>query len=185
MTQNNLSDSDIKSIVAAVVSELSKSSDNKASNDEDKGNGIKQFDFARHPGVQQSGSNSNRQPTNTHSGKDDSLPDLGDDSVGRIIGVPNPKNPDVLDDFVASSRSRVASGRAGARPRTMPLLRFWADHSRSKDTVLKNVSQEWVDNSGLLELHTEIIDKDQFLTRPDLGRRLSADSVEVLNKECI
>lgn len=174
MAENRLSEADIESIVAAVISELSPSAGSSGSHAAP----IKQLDYSRHPNISTS---SSRKRTEG----DGVLPDLGDDAVGRVTGVPNPKNPDVLQDFVASSRSRVASGRAGARPRTMALMRFWADHSRSKDTVLKNVPQEWVDKSGLLELRTEIIDKDQFLTRPDLGRRLAQESVEIVQKECI
>lgn len=52
------------------------------------------------------------------------------------------------------------------RPRTQSLLRFLADHSRSKDTVLKEVPAEWVKKQNLLELQSEITDKNQYLTRP-------------------
>ena len=186
MDKLNLSESEIKDIVTAVMTEIS-----QAAKSADPVPRAKQFDFGKHPGVVLGGASTAQtdgalaQPTlakgqNTTS----ALPDLGDNTVGRIVGVSGPHNQDVLDDFVASSRSRVASGRAGARPRTIALLRFLADHSRSKDTVLKNVPQSWVEKSGLLELHTEIIDKDQFLTRPDLGRKLSQDSIEKALKEC-
>lgn len=169
----------IKNIVAAVMSQLNNSdtkNGNAATQDNDS---IKQVDFSQLANISQSENNSSNTDTQGL------LPDLGDDNVGRIVGVDSPKNPDVLKNFVANTRSRVASGRAGPRPRTIPLLRFLADHSRSKDTVLKSVPEEWVEKTGLLELKTEIIDKDQFLTRPDLGRKLSQDSVEILQKKCV
>ncbi|PIN63615.1 hypothetical protein CKQ90_34785, partial [Klebsiella pneumoniae] len=44
-------------------------------------------------------------------------------------------------------------------------------HSRSKDTVLKEVPEAWVKAQGLLEVRSEISDKNLYLTRPDMGRR--------------
>ncbi len=100
------------------------------------------------------------------------------------IGVINPKRVEVLRDFVGSTAARVAVGRAGLRPKTRELLNFLIDHSRSKDTVLKDFPDGWVEKSALLELRTEIVEKDQFLTRPDLGRKLSAESVVIAQNQC-
>jgi ethanolamine ammonia-lyase small subunit len=112
------------------------------------------------------------------------LPDLGSEAVKNWIGVPNPKRPEVLEELKKSTASRVCCGRVGARPRTTSFLRFLADHSRSKDTVLQDVPREWVEKTGLLEVQSEITDKDQYLTRPDMGRRLSKESIDVLNARC-
>lgn len=60
-----------------------------------------------------------------------------------------------------------------------------ADHSRSKDTVLKEVPEEWVKAQGLLEVRSEISDKNLYLTRPDMGRRLSAEAIEALKSQCV
>lgn len=206
MEKLGVSQSDIDDIVAAVMAEIGQGWGSNGAAFDGNGNAgarsrpgprrAKQFDFGRHPGAapedtpkEKSGysagqASSSGTASSRASASANALPDLGDNDVGRIVGVSSPKNPDVLNDFVSSSRSRVASGRAGTRPRTIALLRFLADHSRSKDTVLKNVPGSWVEKSGLLELHTEIIDKDQFLTRPDLGRKLSQDSVEKALKHC-
>ena len=112
------------------------------------------------------------------------LPDLGDASVKNWIGVRNPKSLEVLQELKRNSGSRVCSGRVGTRPRTTSLLRFLADHSRSKDTVLQDVPAAWLEKTGLIEVHSEIKDKDQYLTRPDLGRRLSAEAVQILKSKC-
>ncbi len=51
--------------------------------------------------------------------------------------------------------ARVCTGRAGPHlPRTPGRYCFLADHSRSKDTVLKEVPEEWVKAQGLLEVRT-------------------------------
>ena len=112
------------------------------------------------------------------------LPDLGSAEVKNWIGVHRPKNSEVLAELRKSSVARVCSGRVGTRPRTKSLLRFLADHSRSKDTVLQNVPEEWVKKTGLLEVQSEITEKDEYLTRPDLGRRLSKAAIETLQSQC-
>ena len=112
------------------------------------------------------------------------LPDLGSDSVKNWIGVQKPKHEEVLQELRKSTASRVCSGRIGARPRTTSLLRFLADHSRSKDTVLQDVPGEWLQKTGLLEVHSEITDKDEYLTRPDRGRRLSKAAIDTIGAQC-
>jgi ethanolamine ammonia-lyase small subunit len=113
-----------------------------------------------------------------------SLPDLGGEEFRTYMGVENAHRPEVLQEFRNCTAARVNTGRAGPRPRTTALLRFLADHSRSKDTVLKEVPQEWVEKQGLLALQSEISSKDQYLTRPDLGRRLCAESLALLKASC-
>lgn len=110
--------------------------------------------------------------------------DLGSKEAKDWIGVENPHNLEVLQALKNVTTTRVASGRTGVRPRTNSLLRFLADHSRSKDTVLKEVPQEWVEKQGLLELQSEITTKDQYLTRPDMGRILSEASIKTLLEKC-
>jgi ethanolamine ammonia-lyase small subunit len=114
----------------------------------------------------------------------ESLPDLGGDEFKTWIGVRNPQRKEVLEDLRRNTAARIAVGRAGPRPRTVTLLRFLADHSRSKDTVLKEIPTEWVEKTGLFEVHSEIADKDQYLTRPDLGRRLSKESIDTVLAKC-
>ncbi|MTJ79906.1 MAG: ethanolamine ammonia-lyase subunit EutC, partial [Telmatospirillum sp.] len=111
--------------------------------------------------------------------------DLGSPEARKWIGVRNPHRPNVLEELQNSTRARVCVGRAGPRPRTQTLLRFLADHSRSKDTVLKNIPSEWVEKQGLLEVQSKIRNKDEYLTRPDLGRILGDEAVETLRARCI
>jgi ethanolamine ammonia-lyase small subunit len=112
------------------------------------------------------------------------LPDLSGREFRRTIGVAAPKRVEVLQNLVNSTAARVAVGRAGLRPATTTLLRFLADHSRSKDTVLKDFPPGWVEQSKLLELRTQVTEKNQYLTRPDLGRCLSDESVQLALGRC-
>ena len=51
--------------------------------------------------------------------------------------------------------------------------------------MLSEIPPEWVQRAGLLEVQTEIIEKGQYLTRPDLGRVLSAKGLEIVKTQCI
>jgi len=115
---------------------------------------------------------------------DEVLPDLGSDEFKYWIGVKEPNNLQVLKELRKSTQARVCSGRSGPRPRTTTLLRFLADHSRSKDTVLKEISADWVARAGLFEVQSQISDKDEYLTRPDKGRLLSDAAIEEVQKQC-
>lgn len=117
-------------------------------------------------------------------GAQERLPDLGSEEARNWLGVVNPKSVEVAAELKRSTRARVGSGRAGPRPRTQSLLRFLADHSRSKDTVLSEIAPDWVEQAGLFEVQTQITEKDQYLTRPDLGRVLSAAGVETVLARC-
>jgi ethanolamine ammonia-lyase small subunit len=113
------------------------------------------------------------------------LPDLGSEEARLWVGVEQAQNPDVLTELRRSTRARVCAGRSGPRPRTASLLRFLADHARSKETVLSEIPSEWVQRANLLEVQTEVNEKGEYLTRPDLGRVLSAKGLEIVKSQCI
>ncbi len=114
----------------------------------------------------------------------DTLPDIGTDEFKYWIGVKEPHNLQVLKELRKGTEARVCVGRTGPRPRTTSLLRFLADHSRSKDTVLKEISADWVSRAGLFEVQSQIGDKDEYLTRPDKGRLLSQTGMDEVLKQC-
>lgn len=111
--------------------------------------------------------------------------DLGSPEAKAWIGIKSPHRAEVLTELRGNTGARVCTGGAGPRLRTQALLRFLADHSRAKDTVLKEIPGEWVKAQGLLEVRSEISDKNLYLTRPDLGRRLEDDAISVLRDTCV
>lgn len=123
-------------------------------------------------------------PATASAATGDTLPDIGTDEFKYWIGVKEPNNLQVLKELRKSTEARVCVGRTGPRPRTTSLLRFLADHSRSKDTVLKEISAEWVARAGLFEVQSQIEDKDEYLTRPDKGRLLSQAGMDEVLKQC-
>jgi ethanolamine ammonia-lyase small subunit len=78
--------------------------------------------------------------------------------------------------------ARVFTGRAGSSYRTGAALQLRADHAAAQDAVAAEID---CSPAGLAALtggrpaaltHTMVGSKPEFLTRPDLGRRLSAES---------
>lgn len=51
--------------------------------------------------------------------------DLGSAEAKARIGVQHPHRAEVLTELKRSTAARVCTGRAGPRPRTQALLRFW------------------------------------------------------------
>lgn len=114
----------------------------------------------------------------------DSLPDLANDGYKYWIGVDKPKNQEAVKEIRKSTGARISVGHSGPRARTVTLLRFLADHSLSRDTVFKEVPEEWVQKTGLFMVQTKIESKDEYLTRPDFGRKLSTDAISTIEEKC-
>jgi ethanolamine ammonia-lyase small subunit len=120
----------------------------------------------------------------TETDSKESLEDLSLDKFIRWNGIRNAHNASINDDMISQTGARVCQGRAGPRPRTVSLLRFLADHSRSKDTVIKEIDSEWLVERDLLEVTSRSSDKSEYLTRPDLGRQLSDEGKKLVLEKC-
>lgn len=93
-------------------------------------------------------------------------------------------NPwEALREFTAA---RIALGRTGASLPTRELLHFGMAHAQARDAVHQAFDSEMLANElehvGLntLTVHSAAPTREQFLCRPDLGRRLSEDSRTLL-----
>ncbi len=110
--------------------------------------------------------------------------DLAKKNLRELYLVENPAD---RDGFLALKRrtpARLGSGRAGARYKTETMLRFRADHAAAQDSVFSQVPEQlWKDN-GWHFVHTMCKDKDQYLTRPDLGRRFDEEQQAVIRRVC-
>ena len=78
--------------------------------------------------------------------------------------------------------ARIAIGHAGPRLKTQTYLRFRADHAIARDAVLQDVPQALLDQLQLPVFKTKCQDKNEFLTRPDLGRQLDDVTLRALKQ---
>ncbi|MCL2194925.1 MAG: ethanolamine ammonia-lyase subunit EutC [Oscillospiraceae bacterium] len=69
--------------------------------------------------------------------------------------------------------ARIGVGCAGTRLRTDTYLQFRADHAAARDAVYNDVPAELLQQLNLPEFATQCQSRDEFLTRPDLGRVFS------------
>lgn len=110
--------------------------------------------------------------------------DLSTIDLQTQLLVPNPKNKDLYMDMKKSTAARIGVWRAGPRPLTETLLRFRADHAVAQDSVMGEISEEDAAKYKMVYVKSACKDKDEYLTRPELGRVLDEESLKKMEKEC-
>jgi ethanolamine ammonia-lyase small subunit len=100
------------------------------------------------------------------------------------LGCLYDSNREIYLKLKETTPARVGIWRSGPRPLTRALLRFRADHADALDAVFKNVSEQFITSLNLETIQSCCKDKDQFLTRPDLGRKLDDATAKRLKKIC-
>ena len=98
--------------------------------------------------------------------------------------VENPVNRDAYYELKQYAPCRLGIGKAGARYKTLPVLEFRAAHGAAQDAVFTDVDPKVVEDLGLFSVQTQCDCKDTYLTRPDLGRKLSDEAVETIKSQC-
>lgn len=116
--------------------------------------------------------------------EDGVLPDVTEVDIRTQYLVNNPEHKEAYAELKFNAPCRLGIGKAGARYKTDPMLQFRAAHSAAQDAVFSDVDQEFVDNMGLFTVQTQCDSKDIYLTRPDLGRRLSEEGVATIKEKC-
>ena len=102
----------------------------------------------------------------------------------KLLLIDNPKDGKEYLEMKSKTPARLGAGRAGARYKTLSQLRMRADHAAAQDTVFTYVSEDFIKKNNFVFVKTLCKDKDEYLTRPDLGRRFSAEEQEVIKKTC-
>ena len=116
--------------------------------------------------------------------EDGCLPDITEIDIRTQYLVENPVNKEAYAEQKYLAPCRLGIGKAGARYKTLPQLEFRAAHSAAQDAVFNDVDEEFVKNQGLFIVQTQCDSKDTYLTRPDLGRKLSPEAVETIKEKC-
>jgi len=90
----------------------------------------------------------------------------------------NWQNPEAMAELQRTTSARISVGRAGPRYDTASWLTFRMDHAAARDAIFHEVADAFVQRLGAVRLETRAGDRRTYLLRPDLGRRLSAESEE-------
>lgn len=100
-----------------------------------------------------------------------------------VIELKNPANEAELMKYKKKTPARIGISRAGTRYTTNTMLRFRADHASAVDAVYTDVSEEFLNANNLFTVQTKCHSKDEYMTRPDLGRRLDEESINTLREK--
>jgi ethanolamine ammonia-lyase small subunit len=107
--------------------------------------------------------------------------DITNINIQTQMLVENPHNQDGYIQMKENTPARLGMGRAGSRYKTTTSLRFRADHAAAQDSVFSHVAEEFVQSQGFIKTQTMCNEKDQYITRPDLGRIFNEESKDILN----
>lgn len=113
-------------------------------------------------------------------GTDEILDDIADIDLRKQYLVEHPADEEKYLRLKAKTPARLGVGRAGPRYKTITLLRFRADHAAAQDSVFSQVPEEFYRSADLVYAKTECRDKDEYLTRPDLGRRFDPENEKII-----
>ena len=106
----------------------------------------------------------------THHRDGDFVEDVTELDLRKLYLVEDPADGDSYRKLKARTPARLGMGKAGARYKTVSMLRFRADHAAAQDAVFSQVPEDYAQKNGMVEVKTKCRDKDEYLTRPDLGR---------------
>ena len=109
-----------------------------------------------------------KKENNYHDG--DFVPDVTELDLRKLFLTDDPEKGEEFRKMKLKTPARLGSGRAGPRYKTLTMLRFRADHAAAQDSVFSQVPEDFAENNGLVPVQTRCHDKDEYLTRPDLGR---------------
>ena len=121
-----------------------------------------------------------QEPKPSEESKEDHLYDITELDLRKMLWVKNPKSRERYLELKEKTPARLGIGKAGARYRTETMLRVRCDHAAAQDSVFAYVDEAWVKKAGWIPVETLCKDKDEYLTRPDLGRRFSKEMLQVI-----
>ena len=100
----------------------------------------------------------------------DFVPDVTDLDLRKLYLVENPEDGEKFKRMKLKTPARLGCGKAGPRYKTLTMLRFRADHAAAQDAVFSEIGDEFAKDHDLLPTKTRCTSKEEYLTRPDLGR---------------
>ena len=119
-------------------------------------------------------------PEQHHHKPGDFVPDVTEIDLRKLYLTEDPQNGEAFARMKQRTPARLGSGRAGARYKTLTMLRFRADHAAAQDAVFSEMEADFAKEHDLLPTKTCCESKEQYLTRPDLGRRFDEHNAKTI-----
>lgn len=112
------------------------------------------------------------------------LIDLRTQENKTAITLEHAQNMDMVEQMRKMTPARIGVGSAGPRLRTRTYLTLRADHAGARDAVFRDVDEDLLARMGLFTVQTLCSNRNEHLTRPDLGRQLSEETKRELRSKC-
>ncbi|PWV46166.1 ethanolamine ammonia-lyase subunit EutC [Chitinophaga sp. S165] len=107
--------------------------------------------------------------------------------MNRELQHRNPVQEDPWSSLKAFTTARIAIGRTGTAIPLKEVLSFKLAHAHARDAVYSRLDTMLIQEQlqpfhiDMLLLHSSVADRQEYLQRPDKGRRLDAHSIETLH----
>lgn len=113
--------------------------------------------------------------------------DISAIDLSKDLQVKNPHNKEAYLKMMSTTAARLGVGRAGSRYLTTSSLRFRADHAAAMDAVFSKVNQKDLDdlNQEILQVKTLCTNKDEYITRPDYGKKFDEETSKMIKDYAI
>ncbi|MBM7570185.1 ethanolamine ammonia-lyase subunit EutC [Aquibacillus albus] len=89
-----------------------------------------------------------------------------------------------IEEMLRTTPARIAVGRTGTRPKTKAILQFQLDHAAAIDAVSGEVDVSYLEEFDLFSVDTCFETKEEYLKRPDKGRKLTDEAVKTIKARC-
>lgn len=112
------------------------------------------------------------------------IEDIASPEVKHRPLLENPADPDGLQRMLSKTPARIGVGKAGARLKTKTYLALRADHAAARDSVFADVDEGLIKEMNLFSVQTCCHDRNEHLTRPDLGRKFDEKTAAEIKSHC-
>ncbi len=100
------------------------------------------------------------------------------------VYTPRPEKSAFAAEAARHTTALVGIGHVGTRYATDVVLQFQAELAVAHAAVDTELAPEWAAQNGFVPLVTRVTSHREFLLRPDLGRRLSDESLALVREQC-
>ncbi len=114
--------------------------------------------------------------------EDGMIDDITEVDIRKQFLVPDPVDREGYLKMKSKTPARLGLWRSGPRYKTQSMLRFRADHAAAQDAVFSYVSEDLIKAMNFVEVATKCRDKDEYVTRPDLGRQFDEENTAKINQ---
>lgn len=119
------------------------------------------------------------------SNDDGVIPDIRLDDYTSYLGIENPANANEFLRIKKKTDARIGLGRCGPRYKTSVYLRMLVDHAGAYDAALSEAPEKLAEDNHMVLAQTVCVDKDEYLSRPDLGRLFSDEMKKKIKDQCM